>query len=279
MAEIRAAFARLLRLTLVQPPFTPASLIHHSGCWPDFLTDFGARPYHINPARMLGELLADAGQLRVFLFRNFLPGRYGGDFHRYPAQETWLAGWLRQRAKGQSGGMTCLDAACGCGEGTYRLAELVATAGFSPGQIRITGATIEPFELFAAAHGYFPHDTGRQESFRRQALHCAPPDIAQRIDFIPLDLTKPEPRAGRYDLILCNGLLGGPMLHEERQLERVCAELSGLLADSGVVLAADRFHGGWKLMTPWRKLEGLLAAQGLATFPAGDGIGGMKPAP
>jgi hypothetical protein len=80
----------------------------------------------------------------------------------------------------------------------------------------------------------------------------------------------------RFDVILCNGLLGGPILHEQESLERAIGNLAELLAPDGILLAADSFHGGWKQKCPQSELRALFEKKQLKTFEAGEGIGGLK---
>jgi hypothetical protein len=78
--------------------------------------------------------------------------------------------------------------------------------------------------------------------------------------------------ADRFDLILCNGLLGGPILHKPHEVQNVVALLSSLLAPDGIILAADSFHGGWKQKHPQEWLRVQLGSVGLDVSPAGEGI-------
>jgi hypothetical protein len=71
-------------------------------------------------------------------------------------------------------------------------------------------------------------------------------------------------------------LLGGPIINRREDIERVVAQLAGLLAPGGVLLAADRFHGGWKQKCPQSELQALFEHQGLEGVSLGDGIGGKK---
>ena len=79
-----------------------------------------------------------------------------------------------------------------------------------------------------------------------------------------------------FDLILCNGLLGGPIIHETEELERVVANLARLLAPGGLLLAADSFHGGWKSKCGNVDLKTLFSRAGLKSVDAGEGVGGLK---
>lgn len=81
----------------------------------------------------------------------------------------------------------------------------------------------------------------------------------------------------RFDLILCNGLLGGPIVNRETDLTRVARNLAALLRPGGLFLAADRFHGGWKKNIPRETLGDAFKRCGLVVSEAGEGIGGLKP--
>jgi chemotaxis methyl-accepting protein methylase len=171
----------------------------------------------------------------------------------------------------------CLDAACGSGEGTYELALLLMEKSFQEGSIHLRGVTLEPLELFAAAHCSFPHDPPRTAAYR---LHTAPlcaSGATEKIRFTLEDLTGPAPARERgYDIILCNGLLGGPFLHEPRDLLETVQRLAGRLKGQGILLAASRFHGGWKKLAPDKELREIFRVCGLRILPVSEGVAGER---
>ncbi len=158
IAEIRRAFSRLFSIALRFKPLSGASLVHRAAGWLDIMHGFQVLSDSPNPSSLLIRLLADEDLRRVFLFANFMPSCYGGRFGRYPGQTEFLRRWLKENRPRLKDGICCLDAACGSGEGTYELAQLLCECGFRPDSMEIAGVTLEPFELFAAAHCYFPHD-------------------------------------------------------------------------------------------------------------------------
>lgn len=173
--------------------------------------------------------------------------------------------------------LRCLDAACGSGEGTYGLARLLRECGFSPGEMVVHGATIEPLELFAAAHGWFPHDPARHKGFRRQMLPLIEDGTAGSIQFFQEDLTDSgQEQEDGYDLILCNGLLGGPLMHSRDTLERAVERICARLRPDGILLAADHFHGGWKKSLPENDLGEMLTGCGLKLLALGEGLAGIR---
>jgi hypothetical protein len=134
-------------------------------------------------------------------------------------------------------------------------------------------------ELFAAAHGYFPHDAGRETAYRQHIQPLFAAGTSGRLCFRQEDLGLGESGVvGGYDLILCNGLLGGPALHEEEKIARVVRILTGRLRPAGVLLAADRFHDGWKKSAPKKLLGNIFAASGLEQLSIGEGVAGIKSA-
>lgn len=276
LAEVRRACRRLLRLSLSAASALDGTPLGTAASWPDCLARLDPPFRERNPARLLARLAAD-GELRTrFLFSLFVPRRHGADPDRYPAQGDFLRRWLG--AGGARGGkpLRCLDAACGAGEGTYGLARLLIEAGFAPDIFSIVGASLNPLEIFAAVHGFFPHDPARQEAFRllREELRAA--GALGRLRFTTEDLAKKTSDPETFDVILCNGILGGPFLHGRQELERAAAQLAERLAAGGIILTADRFHGGWKRTTPSGMLGEILAGQGLSVTVAGEGIAGIR---
>jgi SAM-dependent methyltransferase len=285
IADITAVFYHLYSAALTHPPIFSSSPFHNSLSWAD---TFAALPtqfqFSANPARLLESLLDDSRLLTRFLFASFLPGRFYGGIGRYPGQQKFVREWLANR-KGRI--LHCLDAACGTGEETYGLALLLLEHGFSPEAIRIDGWTLEPLEVWAAAHLRFPHDRRREILLRGATSKLFEQGVQTRIRFRCVDLTEiplnpPLPKGeavgvGQFDLILCNGLLGGPIIHAKEQLDRAVGNLAQLLAPGGILLAADNFHGGWKQKCPQTELRASFETHGLKCVESGEGIGGLKP--
>ncbi len=284
MADIVSAFNLLYSFALTYPPILSSTPFYKAMSWADTFVELP--PYlqfSVNPALLLAKLLADRDLLTEFLFVSFLPRRFYGGFDRYPEQQKCIRKWL---IPGKTGTLHCLDAACGTGEGTYNLALMLSAGGFAPEDIRIEGWTLEPLEVWAANHRRFPHDTYRKVLPRSAATALIQREYRCRITFHCRDiLTSPQPeycgragdKRGPFDLILCNGLLGGPIINQKAQLDRAVGNLAQLLAPGGILLAADNFHGGWKQRCPRTELRTSFELSGLGSFEAGEGIGGLKP--
>ncbi len=269
ISEITAAFYHLYRAALTYPPRTASTPFHNASSWADL---FVALPpdfqFSANPAHLLEALLADRSLLTRFLFASFLPPRFYGGFGRYPGQQAFIQRWLQSYT---IPAVRCLDAACGTGEGAYDLALLLSERGVTPESAVIHGWTVEPLEVWAAAERCFPHDPHREATFREYTS----PLSRYNISFSCVDLTHTVTET-QFDLILCNGLLGGPIIHQREDVERVVAQLAGLLAPGGVLLAADHFHGGWKRHCPQSELQAVFERHRLVSVDAGEGIGGRK---
>lgn len=276
MAEIRGAFRRFFSVSLKFRPFLATTPICASSTWPEFLTELNPQISRANPAPLLERLLADEGYRKGFLFAHFLPRRHGGAFGRYPAQAAFLRRWLAGNRARVGEGISCLDAACGTGEGTYELALLLLESGFPADRFRVRGSTLEPLELFSAAHLRFPHDLRREESCRRRVEEVFARGGAERMLFTREDLTSAEESGESHDVILCNGLLGGPLMHGKGEAERVLRLLAGRLLPGGILLAADRFHGGWKKAVPASLLREMLTMCGLRVIEVEEGVAGTK---
>jgi hypothetical protein len=275
--EILRAFVRFFAVALKFPPILSASALHNAVGWLDVLN--GLQPLINSPAPdfILQRLMVDESFRRRFIFANFMPSRYGGGFIRYPGQIAFLQKWLVENRSRFKSEVNCLDAACGSGEGTYELASHLLESGFPVESINVHGATLEPLELFAAAHCYFPHDQRRTEVYRSHTAALRECGATERIRFTLEDLTGAFPTNVReYDIILCNGLLGGPILNEPRSLLETVRKLAGLLSNEGILLAASRFHGGWKKLTPDLVLRGIFCKCGLRCFPVAEGVLGVK---
>jgi len=276
--QIRQLFNRLYCQCLnYYPPTFTNSPFHNALSWADC---FGSLPAWLqispDPALLLKRLLEDEHLLVRFIFYSFLPARFNGaGFGRYPAQ----LDWLRQHLSGKShtGLLRILDAACGSGEGTWELAELLADIGWKPEQVQIEGWTLEPLEVWAAEQQSLPHDPERGKSYQQRVQPLLKQGWGNRVSFKAVDLLGEVTSSKAFDLILCNGLLGGPIINQQAELRQVAALLVGLLAPGGVFMIANRFHEGWKRRMPEELLGKLLNEAGLQAHQAGEGLAGIKP--
>ena len=275
LSEVARCFKRLYCSTLSYAPILSSTPFHNALSWADAYLALPPRfQSSANPARLLEALLADRDLLVEFMFASFLPRRFYGGFNRYPLQRKYLEGWLAGRDKKQ---LRCLDAACGTGEETYGLAALLLASGYGTDAFRIEGWTLDPLEVWAAAHARFPHDPHRESAcqsevaaiFEQGAGHCQVFSCADLISSCPA-------AEGEFDLILCNGLLGGPIINQRIELELAVRNLAAILRRGGLLLAADSFHGGWKKNIPRETLGDVFKACGLFVREAGEGIGGLK---
>jgi chemotaxis methyl-accepting protein methylase len=287
LSRVRALFEAVLAKGCRFSPLFPASYLHSSACWLDLLPRLRPQPAKADPAALLEELALDGEKRRRFLFALFLPQHFGGGFDRYPLQSRWLESRLKDDFGRLKGRMRALDSACGSGEGTYGLAELLRAAGFRGEGCVVHGSTLEPIELFAAAHLFFPHDPDREREYRARVAPLLKASgsgkaaqgtaEAAAMEFY-LDEVGSEASRESYQLILCNGLLGGPLLHEPGALSRAVGALAARLAPGGVLLAADRFHAGWRLRVPAAALSALMREHGLAPLQVPEGVGAIREA-
>lgn len=274
--QLSPHFNSLYRQALASAPVLSSTQFAQGTSWaavvagfPVFLERFR------NPAELLEELLVDDHLRLRFLFWSFMPGRfYGGSSDRYPGQSAIIADWV-QRRQFQGKRLRCLDVASGDGANTYGMARVLVEQGLSPDRLEIEGWTLEPLEAWAAAHGRFPHDPVREALFREETQDCLEHGFDTAIRFCCADILT-EPETAPFDLILCNGLLGGPIIHNPETIRRIVSYLSRRLVPDGMLLAADHFHGGWKKNIPGEVLGDAFKASGLSVAEAGEGISGTR---
>jgi chemotaxis methyl-accepting protein methylase len=200
-------------------------------------------------------------------------GDSGSD--RYPAQSAIITEWFRRRGR-QGKKLRCLDAACGDGGATYALARLCADHCSLPDNLDIEGWTLEPLEAWAAAHSRFPHDPARERLFQGEAGGCFERGLDAAIRFCCVNILH-VPESDAFDLILCNGLLGGPIIHDREDMDTAVRNLTGLLAPGGMLLVEDHFHGGWKQRCPQQELRALCERYGLLIVKSAAGLYALKP--
>lgn len=270
LSDIIAAFHKLYQYALKYPPILSSTPFSNALSWADLLVSLPPQfQFSANPATLLQQLLTDQKLLTSFLFYSFLPKRFYGGFRRYPKQLAFINSWLGDRKKNT---IRCLDAACGTGEDTYTLARLIAQNGFYQSNIEIEGWTLEPLEVWSASKRCFPHDPNYEKLFNNEIS-----DIGEmaNINFSSIDLTIPS-FAKPFDLIICNGLLGGPIIHQQYMIEKAVANLTCLLRIGGILLIANHFHGGWKQHCPQHMLQAVLKNNNLCLIETGEGVGGLK---
>jgi SAM-dependent methyltransferase len=272
---LRPHFYSLYRHSLTYPPILSSTPFAQAISWaamhagfPEFLKQY------INPADLLEQLVNDAGLRMKFLFWSFMPDRfYGSGSDRYPGQLAMITKWIRQRQwRGRR--LRCLDAASGDGAGTYALVRLLLGQGWMPDRFEIEGWTLEPLETWAAAYGRFPQDPAREQVFREETADCFELGADTSMRFSCADILV-APEAAPFDLILCNGLLGGPIIHDRNSMESVVRNLAGLLTPGGLLLVADHFHGGWKQKCPQQELRALCERYDLLTVETAEGVSAL----
>jgi SAM-dependent methyltransferase len=268
-------FYSLYRQALTYPPVLSSTPFALGTSWaaivagfPEFLKHYG------NPAGLLERLVGDDDLRMKFLFWSFMPERfYGSGSDRYPGQSATISDWIRQRHY-QGKRLRCLDAASGDGANTYGVARLLVEQGCLPDRFSVEGWTLEPLEAWAAAHGRFPHDPAREWGFREETRDCFEQGVDTAVRFCCANILS-TPRTAPFDLILCNGLLGGPIIHGRRAMDAAVRNLAGLLAPGGMLLAADHFHGGWKQKCPQQGLRALFEMSGLVAIEAAEGVAAL----
>jgi chemotaxis methyl-accepting protein methylase len=277
MAEIRAAFRHFFSLALHYPLPDESNPVQAASSWLDLLQRLHLAKESVNPAALLRKLTIDEDFRICFLFTALLPTQHGGSFLRYPDQIDFLKSWISRRSSFLSQGIRCLDAACGTGEGTYDIARLLQNCGIPSPTQQVHGCSLEALEVFTAAHGCFPHDPERQLRFRTRIEPLFNAHVTDGMVFFrDTILRQPKPEEYPYDIILCNGLLGGPFLHELEMLENAINTLVKRLKTGGILLAADRFHGGWRKENPPTRIVEIMQRIGLTVRHGEYGIAAEK---
>lgn len=278
LALIRPAFGRFYRSALNRSPLLSSTPFSCQASWAGIAATFPPLSgWPVDPSQLLGRMLADDELRAEFLCWSFMPRRfYGSGSDRYPGQLAYIRHWLGQRQEG-GGELRCLDAACGDGAATYGLVRLLLRQGWLPERFRVEGWTLEPLEVWSAAHACLPHDPNRERTFREAVLPLCEGDRQRSMIFRVADLEAIPASVEGFDLIICNGLLGGPIINHPQRMESIVRNLAALLRPHGLLLAADHFHGGWRKGIPREVIGELFRSCGLGVFLAGEGIGGVVP--
>lgn len=153
------------------------------------------------------------------------PPRFGTVAGRYPRQLTLL----RQISESRKD-VRLLDVACGVGMNTLEMAML-----FPDGHV--TGITGEYLECWMASNRLLPHSKERQSqmnAFDNVANVCFQYGHAEAFSL-----------ASSYDVIVCNGLVGGRFFHSQLQYDGFLKSCLKSLKPGGCILLSNRFHDGF----------------------------------
>jgi chemotaxis methyl-accepting protein methylase len=276
ISEIRSAFRYLINRSTRYKPFLLAFPLFSARSWPDALESLSNPPDSSNPAELIRDLAENEDSRRIFIASSLVPCRYGGEFGRYPLQTGFLKEWLGQRRRLGLAGIKVLDTACGSGEQSYELAELLCDEGWEPERCTVTGETVEPLELAAAAHGWFSSDKAREMRFRRRVESILAKGGGSMVSFVSRDIRDKVETGSLYDVVLCNGLIGGPLLNDAEEVRELIRNLSERVEKGGVFLAADRFHAGWNRSARIGIIRSELENAGFATVDAGEGVAAVR---
>ena len=186
------------------------------------------------PAPLAGHAGLEATTCGALLCALADPPRFGTDTGRYPEQLRRVTEHLATRPKPL---WRVLDLGCGTGHGTWEVALAAASAG---ARAHLVGITREPLEAWMATHQRLPHDPLRERRYP-----CLTGAAAGHVHFVAADGLTPPLCPGVWDLVLVNGLAGGPHLNASESMHRLLRGLARLLAPGGAAGCACRFHDGY----------------------------------
>jgi len=194
---------------------------------PAYLTEF----WNMLPAWLAGKVTYAPDELLPLTCSLADPPRFGTDSGRYPQQfqlfEDLLANTLPHTRL-----IRILDIGCGIGLGTY---ELAAATACRP--LDVLGITPEPLEVWMAENRLLPHDKRRQSHFP----DALPPGHAIRFQVGTAEQLPED----TFDIIVCNGLIGGRFFHEIHQLESFLDQCWKRTHSDSHLLIANNFHDGF----------------------------------
>ena len=175
------------------------------------------------PSSLEGKLCFSPQELLAFFCALADPPRFGTIRGRYNDE---LAIMRRLRHPN----MRVLDVACGVGLNTLEIAEASGA--------ETIGLTSEWLEVWMAENRSLPHDPLREKDMQR-----FPRDFNVRFQLGRAEcfaFQKP------FDLIVCNGLVGGRFFHSDTQYAAFLTSCRACLAPNGSILLANHFHEGSK---------------------------------
>ena len=176
------------------------------------------------PPSLDGKLCFSPQELLAFFCALADPPRFGVVCGRYNDELALIKSLARPN-------MRVLDIACGVGLNTLEIA-VVSGA-------ETIGLTTEWLEVWMATQRRLPHDPTRE-----QDMQCFPCDLNVRFQQGRAECFAFEKP---FDLIVCNGLIGGRFFHDEAQYTAFLDSCRNALAVGGSILLANHFHDGSRL--------------------------------
>ena len=224
LSELRLVFNNLLP----DPSWVPLVLekkTFHS--LPDFWRQL--------PQHLAGKVTWEAGELFPLACALASPRKNGCHSGRYPEQHSYLCEWLNDK---KHTAIDAIDYGCATGQGTYELAGILAEY-LDHG--RVIGVTKEPLEAWMARNRSIPYFNISDSHTRK----CSFPQRNEKIRsaFVAGDIHNFSTRF-LVDLIVCNGLIGGPDQNNERDFRNLWDKFRALLRPGGVLMVGNRFHDG-----------------------------------
>lgn len=180
------------------------------------------------PRTLAGRVQFSVGELLPLACALAAPDHFGTANTRYPEQHRFLQQWLTDSI---SAGQTiyALDYGCGTGQGTRELSRIIAVHA----AVRVVGVTSQPLEAWMATHQRLPH---RPDNPYPLIAGPAP-------HFVVGDVCHFASRQSA-DLVVCNGLIGGPFVNTDDAWPSLWYTLAGRRHQPGLLLVSDRFHDG-----------------------------------
>ena len=188
------------------------------------------------PEHLAGHVGFGMDELLAFACASASPARHGSLGNRYPEQVSLL---LDIEALPDDC-LRVIDIGCGTGQGTLGILNVLS---LKARHVIGIGITKEPLEVWMASNQQLPHMQSMPDDLSFPDLHphaeCtfSTGDICTRIAIDPADL------------VICNGLLGGPALHEEHRLLQAARTLASTVKVNGYLLIGNCFHAGHEEMT------------------------------
>jgi 2-polyprenyl-3-methyl-5-hydroxy-6-metoxy-1,4-benzoquinol methylase len=96
------------------------------------------------------------------------------------------------------------------------------------------------------------------------------------ISFVRRDIRNRTETGKRYDAVVCNGLIGGPLLNDKAMVREVIRGLAERVNRGGMFLAADRFHAGWRKSVPIGLIRAEVESAGFSIVDVGEGVAAVR---
>ncbi len=189
----------------------------------------------ILPLEFQGNITLKLGDLFSLACAIASPIKFGSKPNRYPEQHDYMLNWLTHVIDSFIIG---IEYGCSTGHGTYEFAGVLKRSGKKG---IVLGVTTESLEIWMAKNKHIPHLNGRENcNYLSSDLYDKHSTFFVAGDLRNFRLSR------KTDIMVVNGLIGGPAFHSLIELTRIWEKIQSDMKTNGLLVVGNHFHDGYR---------------------------------